>query len=83
VVPRYKVGTITIKFIGASATTEQVVRVAMQLPEGGEFDDRTLDRDIRAIYRAGLFKSIAVKHEPVDGTTFELRFELVPNPRRE
>ena len=48
----YKVGTITIKFVGTANVNEQVVRANMQLHEGGDLDDTMLDRDIRNLYSA-------------------------------
>ena len=52
--PAYKVGTITIKFVGTANVNEQVVRANMQLRENGEFDEVSLDKDIRSLYRTGL-----------------------------
>ncbi len=60
---------------------EQVVRANMQIREGGEFDEVILDRDIRSLYRTGLFEFIEVKHEPVDPTTFNLVVEVTPKYR--
>ena len=37
--PAYKVGTVTIKFVGTANVNEQVVRANMQIREGGEFDE--------------------------------------------
>lgn len=73
---RYKIRAITITFLGPVAISEEAVRSTMQMRAGGEFDEVTLDRDIRALYRTGLFKFIEVKHKPVDGTTFDLSVEL-------
>ncbi len=77
----YKVGTIAIKFVGTANVNEQVVRANMQIREGGEFDELMLDRDIRSLYRTGLFEFIEVKHEPVDGNTFNLVVEVTPKFR--
>ncbi len=79
--PAYKVGTVTIKFVGTANVNEQVVRANMQIREGGEFDEVILDRDIRSLYRTGLFEFIEVKHEPVDATTFNLVVEVTPKYR--
>ena len=38
--PAYKVGTVTIKFVGTANVNEQVVRANMQIREGGDFDDQ-------------------------------------------
>ena len=79
--PTYKVGTVTIKFVGTANVNEQVVRANMQIREGGEFDEVILDRDIRSLYRTGLFEFIEVKHEAVDATTFNLVVEVTPKFR--
>ena len=67
--PAFKVGTVTIKFVGTANVNEQVIRANMQIREGGEFDEVILDRDIRSLYRTGLFEFIEVKHDAVDATT--------------
>jgi outer membrane protein insertion porin family len=77
----YKVGTVTIKFVGTANVNEQVVRANMQIREGGEFDEVILDRDIRSLYKTGLFEFIEVKHEAVDPTTFNLVVEVTPKFR--
>jgi len=81
VAPAYKVGTVTIKFVGTANVNEQVVRANMQIREGGEFDEIILDRDIRSLYRTGLFEFIEVKHEAVDAVTFNLVVEVTPKFR--
>ena len=53
----------------------------MQLREGGEFDEVSLDKDIRSLYRTGLFEFIEVKHENVDLNTFNLVIEVTPKFR--
>ena len=79
--PTYKVGTITIKFVGTANVNEQVVRANMQVREGGEFDEVTLDKDIRSLYRTGLFEFIEVKHETVSDTVYNLVVEVTPKYR--
>ena len=74
-------GTVTIKFVGTANVNEQVVRANMQIRDGGEFDEVILDRDIRSLYRTGLFEFIEVKHEPVDANTFNLVVEVTPKFR--
>ncbi len=81
VAPAYKVGTVTIKFVGTANVNDQVVRANMQIREGGEFDEIILDRDIRSLYRTGLFEFIEVKHEAVDAVTFNLVVEVTPKFR--
>ncbi len=79
--PNYKVGTVTVKFIGTAIVSEDVVRANMQVREGGDLDDSMIDRDIRALYRTGLFEFIEVKREAVSDTAFNLVFEVTPKFR--
>jgi len=79
--PAYKVGTITVKFVGTANVNEQVVRANMQLREGGDFDELTLDRDIRSLYRTALFEYVEIKQEDVGGNTFNLVVEVTPKFR--
>jgi outer membrane protein insertion porin family len=77
----YKVGTVTIKFVGTANVNEQVVRANMQIRDGGEFDEVMIDRDIRSLYRTGLFEFVEIKYEPVDPRTFNLVVEVTPKFR--
>jgi len=77
----YKVGTVTIKFVGTANVNEQVVRANMQIRDGGEFDEQMIDRDIRSLYRTGLFEFVEIKYEPIDGRTFNLVVEVTPKFR--
>lgn len=77
----YKVGTIAVKFIGTAIVNEQVVRANMQLREGGEYDGSMVDRDIRALYKTGLFEFIEVKQEAVNDHVFNLVVEVTPKFR--
>jgi outer membrane protein insertion porin family len=79
--PAYKVGTVTIKFVGTANVNEQVVRANIQVREGGDLDETMLDRDIRALYKTGLFEFIEIKRESVDARTFNLVFEVTPKYR--
>ncbi|MBK8857644.1 MAG: outer membrane protein assembly factor BamA [Opitutaceae bacterium] len=79
--PSYKVGTVAVKFVGTAIVSEDVVRANMQVREGGDLDDSMIDRDIRALYRTGLFEFIEVKREAVTETTFNLLFEVTPKFR--
>lgn len=79
--PSYKVGTVAVKFVGTAIVSEDVVRANMQVREGGDLDDSMIDRDIRALYRTGLFEFIEVKREAVSETTFNLLFEVTPKFR--
>ena len=79
--PAYKVGTVTIKFVGTASVNEQVVRANIQVREGGDLDETMLDRDIRALYKTGLFEFIEIKREEVDAHTYNLVFEVTPKYR--
>jgi outer membrane protein insertion porin family len=79
--PTYKVGTITVKFVGTANVNEQVVRANIQVREGGDLDETMLDRDIRALYKTGLFEFIEIKREAVNARTFNLVIEVTPKYR--
>jgi len=79
--PTYKVGTVTIKFVGTANVNEQIVRANIQVREGGDLDETMLDRDIRALYKTGLFEFIEIKREAVDSRTYNLVFEVTPKYR--
>lgn len=70
-----------MKFIGTAIVNEQVVRANMQVREGGELDDVMLDRDIRSLYRTGLFEFIEIKREAVSDRVFNLVIEVTPKYR--
>jgi len=79
--PVSKVGTIAVKFVGAANVDEQVIRANMQVHEGVPFDEALVDRDIRSLYKTGLFEYIEVKREvQPDGTT-NLIVEITPKYR--
>lgn len=78
----YKAGTITVKFVGAANVDEQVIRANMQVHEGSPFDESMIDRDIRSLYKTGLFEYIEVKREiEADGSTVDLVVEVTPKYR--
>ena len=79
--PAYKVGTVTVKFVGTAVVNEQVVRANMQVHEGGDLDDAMLDRDIRSLYKTGLFEFIEIKREQVNDRVFNLVVEVTPKFR--
>ena len=76
--PAFKVGAISIRFVGTANVNEQIVRANMQIREGSDFDEVTLDRDIRSLYRTGLFEFIEVKHEIAGDRTYNLVVEVTP-----
>jgi len=75
------IGTVAVKFLGTANVSEEVVRANMQIREGTVLEDAMIDRDIRALYRTGLFEFIEVKREAVDSTTFNLLVEVTPKFR--
>lgn len=79
--PAARIGTVSVKFVGTSTVSEDVVRANIQVRDGAELDDVTIDRDIRALYRTGLFEFIEVKREAVSETVFNLLFEITPKFR--
>ena len=79
--PTYKVGTVTIKFVGTANVNEQVVRANMQIRDGGEFDEVMLDRDIRSLYRTGLFEFVEFKTEEIGPQAFNVVVEVTPKFR--
>jgi outer membrane protein insertion porin family len=80
--PVFKVGTITVKFVGTANVNEQVVRANVQMHEGGDLDETMIDRDIKSLYRTNLFEYVQVKHEPVVGAnTINLVIEVTPKFR--
>ncbi|HTL66718.1 MAG TPA: outer membrane protein assembly factor BamA [Lacunisphaera sp.] len=79
--PTYKIGTIAIKFVGMANVSEQIVRANMSLREGTDLDEAILDRDIRSLYKTGLFEFIEVKRETLPDNTVNLVFEVTPKFR--
>lgn len=79
--PALKVGTITLKFVGVANVSEQAVRANMALREGADFDEAIIDRDIRTLYRTGLFEFIEVKRESGPNNTVNLLVEATPKYR--
>jgi len=72
----YKVGTVTVKFVGPANITEQLVRANMQLREGVDLDDTMIDHDIRSLYKTGLFEFIEVKRDVRPDHTVNLVVEV-------
>jgi len=79
--PSFKAGTISIKFVGTASVNEQIVRANMQVREGADFDANMLDRDLRSLYRTGLFELIEFKQEPGEANTLNLVVEVTPKYR--
>jgi outer membrane protein insertion porin family len=82
--PVDKIGTITVRFVGSAVVDEQVVRANMQIREGGDLDETALDRDIRTLYRTGLFEDARVIKTPksaAEPNTYNLVVEVTPKYR--
>ncbi|KXU34549.1 outer membrane protein assembly factor BamA [Cephaloticoccus capnophilus] len=79
--PEIRVGEIAVRFLGIANVSEEVVRANMQIREGRAVDDTMIDRDIRALYRTGLFEFIEVKREALPGNVFNLVVEVTPKYR--
>lgn len=79
--PAFKVGTISVKFVGTANVSEQVVRANMQLREGGDLDGSVLDHDIRNLYKTGLFEYIQTRWDQVNDHTYNLIVEVTPKFR--
>lgn len=77
----FKVGSLTVKFIGAANVSEDVVRANMQVREGIDLDDTLIDQDIRSLYKTNLFEFIEVKRDVRPDRTVNLVFELTPKFR--
>ena len=75
------INRVIVRFEGVANVSEQVVRANMQVREGIPMDDAMIDRDIRSLYRAGLFEFIEVKREMLPDGTVNLVFELTPKYR--
>jgi len=76
-----RIGEISVRFLGIANVSEEVVRANMQIREGGAVDDTMIDRDIRALYRTGLFEFIEVKREALPGNVYNLVVEVTPKYR--
>ena len=70
-----------MKFVGVANVSEQIVRANMSVREGTELDEALIDRDIRSLYRTGLFEFIEVKREARPGNIVNLLVEVTPKFR--
>ncbi len=76
-----RINKITIKFVGMANVSEQIVRANMVLREDTELDEALIDRDIRSLYRTGIFEFIEVKREQLPGNLVNLVLEVTPKFR--
>ncbi|MBI3884676.1 MAG: outer membrane protein assembly factor BamA [Opitutae bacterium] len=79
--PVTKIGTVTVKFVGVANVSEQIVRANMAVREGADLDEAVIDRDIRSLYKTGLFEFIEVKREALPGNIVNLVVEVTPKFR--
>ena len=79
--PAPKIGTITVKFVGMANVSEQIVRANIALREEAELDESLIDRDIRSLYKTGLFEFIEVKREAMPKNVVNLVIEVTPKFR--
>jgi len=77
----YRINKLTVRFNGTANVNEQVVRANMAVREGTEVDDAMIDRDIRSLYRTGLFEFIEIKRETLDNHSINLVVEVTPKYR--
>ena len=79
--PAPRIGTISIKFVGMANVSEQIVRANIALREESELDEALIDRDIRSLYKTGLFEFIEVKRETKPKNIVNLVIEVTPKFR--
>ena len=79
--PQKKVAAVAVKFIGLANVSEQIVRANIQVRAGTDYDEAAIDRDIRSLYRTGLFEFIEVKREELPDKSVNLVFEITPKFR--
>lgn len=72
---------VLINFTGLSNVNEEVVRANMSIREGKDFDQVSLDRDIRSLYRTRLFEFIEVRLKPLDEERVDVIFDIRPKFR--
>lgn len=77
-----RVRNVTIRFEGTASVTEAEVRAVMTLRTGGEMNETTVDKDVRAIYALGAFQSVEVRYEAADEGTVDVVVQLTPKPRQ-
>ncbi len=75
------IAKVDVRFLGVRNVSEQVVRANVQIREGTAFDETVIDRDVRNLYRTGLFELIEVKKEQVGFDKVNLVVEVTPKFR--
>ncbi len=75
------IGKVEVRFLGIRNVSEQVVRANIQMREGALFDETAVDRDVRNLYRTGLFELIEVKKVEEGFDKVNLFVEVTPKFR--
>ena len=75
------IGKVVINFTGLSNVNEEVARANMALREGVPYDPVTVDRDIRSLYRSGLFEYIEVRLASAGEGVVDVIFDIRPKFR--
>lgn len=78
---QYKVGRIFVQFNGIANVNEQVVLANMATHEGSTLDEALIDRDIRSLYKTGLFEFIEIKREILPNNVVNLYVDVTPKYR--
>ncbi len=81
--PERPIRSIEIEFLELENVSRDLVRANMRLREGMAYDETAIDRDIRALYRTGLFEYIEVRREFAGDGSVNLLFQLRPKYRVE
>ena len=76
-----KVRRIMVNFTGLSNVNEEIARANMSLREGEEYDPMILDRDVRTLYRTGLFEHVEVRWQPAEDNQIDIVFDIRPKFR--
>lgn len=76
-----KIRRLIVNFTGLSNVNEEVARANMSLREGEDYDQISIDRDIRTLYRTQLFEHIEVRLQPVGEKEVDLLFDIRPKFR--
>jgi outer membrane protein insertion porin family len=72
---------VRVEFTGVANVSPGVVRANMSVREGMEYDELVIDRDIRSLYRTGLFEFIEIKQAPAGPGQIDLIVSVRPKYR--
>lgn len=71
-----RIRKVEIRFVGLTSVSEDVVRANISLRDGMPYDETLIDRDIRSLFRTGLFETIEVHRTDVSRTQVDVIFEV-------